>query len=174
MYNNTNGTPQVCCVKMWQNDSPRGLKIQVEGFFFFLWIRGPFRQRGRAHYTRTHILKSGTEEIVFWHICLFRLHTFTWEGYTSMCVCTRNVAISVHYNRGPKKLLPACRVHALYSSCYNKAVDVSVRAMTWENVCLRVFLVCSVYLRNHRAICGKLLKRHLNRGNFFFLRLSVI
>lgn len=103
VYNNTNGTPtSLPCHKIWQNaiGSPQGLKIQVE---VVLWIQDPLFITGVPHlpvhtththtYTHKHIVKSGTKEIVFWHICFCRLHSFTWEGNTCVCVCTQNTQL---------------------------------------------------------------------------------
>lgn len=113
-------------------------------FFFFLWIRGPFRQRGRAHYTLTHILKSGTEEIVFWHVCLFRLHTFTWEGYTSVCVCVLEMLQSVCTITGVPKSY--CQLAEYMHYIHHVTIKpLMCRCVLWrEKTCASVCFWCAV------------------------------
>lgn len=144
--------------------------IPLKGWRFklrlFCEFRAPFITRAPhlpVHTTQTHILKSGTKEIVFWHICFCRLHTFTWEMYTSVYskhtvmlqpVCTK-IGVPISY----------CQLaeYMRFFSPFNKATDVSMRAMMWENMCLCVFW-CAVCISG--TIYGKLLKRHLNRGKY--------
>lgn len=164
MYNNTNGTPQVCCVKTLQNQL-----IPLKGWRFklrlFCEFRAPFITRAPhlpVHTTQTHILKPGTKEIVFWHICFCRLHTFTWVMYSV-------------YSKHTVMLQPVCnKIGVPISYCqlaeYMRFFHLLIkllmcRCVPWcEKTCASV---CSgVQCVFQEPSTRNSSKRHLNRGKY--------